>query len=180
MRKIPTLYQRTEDRRHVTDVVTPGCEWVLAGEGIPTRKLDGVCLWFDGALWWARREVKPGKVEPEMFHEMEYDHVTGKRVGWEPIGNSPFQKFWLEAVSRHHIWDVGSYELIGPKINGNPERSHDAHTLVRHDLNLEMAPAEPAILIERCRERGWEGVVWHHPDGRMAKLKVRDYPRSTT
>ena len=25
-------------------------------------------------------------------------------------------------------------------------------------------------------EWGWEGTVWHHPDGRMAKLKVRDYP----
>lgn len=24
-------------------------------------------------------------------------------------------------------------------------------------------------------ERGVEGVVWHHPDGRMAKLKVRDF-----
>ncbi|MFF0467058.1 hypothetical protein ACFYPX_06380 [Micromonospora zamorensis] len=21
----------------------------------------------------------------------------------------------------------------------------------------------------------WEGVVWHHPDGRMAKLKRRDF-----
>jgi len=24
----------------------------------------------------------------------------------------------------------------------------------------------------------YEGVVWHHPDGRMAKLKRRDFPRS--
>jgi hypothetical protein len=24
---------------------------------------------------------------------------------------------------------------------------------------------------------GHEGIVWHHPDGRMAKLKVRDFPR---
>ncbi len=23
---------------------------------------------------------------------------------------------------------------------------------------------------------GWEGIVWHHPDGRMAKLKARDLP----
>ena len=33
-----------------------------------------------------------------------------------------------------------------------------------------------AALIERCRDEGWEGVVWHHPDGRMVKLKVRDLP----
>jgi hypothetical protein len=22
-----------------------------------------------------------------------------------------------------------------------------------------------------------EGIVWHHPDGRMAKLKRKDFPR---
>ena len=32
--------------------------------------------------------------------------------------------------------------------------------------------------IELCRQWGWEGIVWHHPDGRMAKLKVRDYPEA--
>jgi len=32
MRKIPTLFVRDpEDRAHVTDEVTPGCKWVLAG-----------------------------------------------------------------------------------------------------------------------------------------------------
>ena len=183
MRKIPTLYQRTEDRRHVTDVVTPGCEWVLAGEGIPTRKLDGVCLRFDGALWWARREVKPEGREPDGFFPIEYDTVTGKTVGWEPIGNSPFQKFWLEAVSAHAVWEVGTYELIGPKINRNPE-AIEKHALVRHGLNLEVprhgTNPTPETLIGICRDYGWEGIVWHHPDGRMAKLKVRDYPRITT
>jgi hypothetical protein len=24
--------------------------------------------------------------------------------------------------------------------------------------------------------RPYEGIVWHHPDGRMAKLKKRDFP----
>ncbi|GAA0391384.1 hypothetical protein GCM10009530_48340 [Microbispora corallina] len=26
--------------------------------------------------------------------------------------------------------------------------------------------------------RGWghEGLVWHHPDGRMAKIEARDFP----
>jgi hypothetical protein len=38
MKKIPTLFQRDETRRYVTDVVTPGCEWVLAGEGRATPR----------------------------------------------------------------------------------------------------------------------------------------------
>ena len=30
---------------------------------------------------------------------------------------------------------------------------------------------------ERKTVPGLEGVVWHHPDGRMAKIKVTDFPR---
>ena len=46
---------------HVLPEITPGCEWVIAGEGVATRKYDGTCVMYDGDEWWARREVKPGK-----------------------------------------------------------------------------------------------------------------------
>src|SRR5207237_1222319 len=61
MQKIPTLFVRDEqDRRYVTEVVTPGCEWVMADEGQATRKFDGTCVMLDQhGDWWARREVKP-------------------------------------------------------------------------------------------------------------------------
>lgn len=32
-------------------------------------------------------------------------------------------------------------------------------------------PAVVAVALVRKR-----GIVWHHPDGRMAKVKVRDFP----
>ena len=71
MRKIPTaLVRDPDDRAHVLDEVTPGCEWVFAGEGIATRKYDGTCTMLDGnGKWWARREVKPGK---ENLKKLEY------------------------------------------------------------------------------------------------------------
>lgn len=119
MQKIPTLYLRDPATHYVTDQVNPGCEWVLAGEGFPTRKYNG------------------------------------------------------------------TYELIGPMINGNPDRA-TAHRLERHTVaetigvldegGASVANPDPADVIALCREWGWEGTVWHHPDGRMAKLKVRDYP----
>jgi hypothetical protein len=66
MQKIPTLFIRDFEHdhgRYVTDQVSPGCEWVLAGEGVPTRKFDGTCCMFDGERWWARRELKDGHNE---------------------------------------------------------------------------------------------------------------------
>jgi hypothetical protein len=177
VKKIPTLFQRTEDRRHVTDRVTPGCEWVLAGEGDATRKYDGTCVMYDGE-WWFRREVKAGKTEPPGFISSGYDDTTGKTVGWEPAENSGFISILSEATENAFpgVLLVGTYELCGPKINGNPEKLA-RHELVEHGRwVLQDAPRDYEGLREWMRASAYEGIVWHHPDGRMAKLKRRDFP----
>lgn len=183
MKKIPTLFVRDEDdRRYVRGFVNSGCEWVLNGEGRATRKYDGTCTLFDGTDWFARREVKPGKRAPDTFVEVDYDAVTGKRVGWDLMFQSPFAKFHAEAVEAFD-GGPGTYELLGPKINGNPE-GFDAHVLWPHgwDLlsdreELRFAPRDYDGLRDWLTDHlDWEGIVWHHEDGRMAKLKGRDFP----
>jgi hypothetical protein len=186
MNKIPTVFVRDpDDRKHVLPEVTPGCEWVLAGEGVATRKYDGTCVMFDGTDWWARREVKPGKQPPAEFDEISVDETTGKRMGWEPAEQTGFWKYLAEAVEDDAPpkgWQPGTFELCGPKVNGNPE-GFQSHVLVRHD-DAETIHLPPVLGFRTCRravldlaEHGYEGIVWHHPDGRMAKLKVRDFPR---
>lgn len=184
MKKIPTLFRRDpEDMRRVLPEVTPGCEWVLAGEGIATRKYDGTCVMFDGVNWWARREVKPGKPEPRGFVEVDRDEVTGKRVGWVGFTDGPYAKVHNEAqfrdVSNGRTFSEGTYELCGPKINGNPDH-FERHLLISHAEDVERYPAmdNPRGYDELRKVMAalpWEGIVWHHPDGRMAKLKVRDF-----
>jgi hypothetical protein len=112
----------TNHGRYVTDQVSPGCEWVIAGDGVPTKKFDGTCCMFDGERWWARREVKDGHKEtPTGWVIVGYDQVTGKSVGWEPVESSAFVRWHNEAVAGGADFEPGTYELIGPKINGNPE-----------------------------------------------------------
>lgn len=181
MRKIPTLFVRDfdNDPRYVTRAVTPGCEWVLKGEGTPTRKYDGTCVMFDGEHWWARREVKRGRPAPAGFTEVEHDEETGKTVGWEPAEASGFSRWLEQAVNGmpRTSWTAGTYELIGPKVNGNPEHA-SAHVLIRHDSAEELDPPRDFDdLAAWLREHPYEGIVWHHEDGRMAKLKARDFPR---
>lgn len=181
MKKIPTLFQRDpDDRRHVLPILTPGCEWVLAGDGVATRKWDGTCVMFDGERWWARREIKPGKNPPENWVEVDADDTTGKRTGWEPAEQSSFHRYLVEAV-RDSAWFSGTYELVGPKINGNPERL-EMHALARHGAWLLSLPGRTfddlrGYFIVGGGLANYEGIVFHHADGRMAKIKQRDFPR---
>lgn len=178
MRKIPTLFVRDpDDPRTITETITPGCEWVMAGEGTATRKYDGTCVMFDGRHWWTRREVKPGKTVPTGYVLLETDEVTGKSVGWEPAERSSFAKFLVEATARRYpAAFIGTYELIGPRINGNPEGVTD-HQLRRHaDAEpIHDAPRDFHGLRTFLETFHGEGIVWHHPDGRMAKIKRRDF-----
>ena len=182
MKKIPTLFERDpDDRKHVLPIVTPGCEWVMEGEGVATRKYDGTCVGV-GVIEsqgpkaiYARREVKAGKTPPENFQMTEYDETTGKTVGWEPFQQSSFARYIEEALTLGYP-EPGTYELVGPKVNGNPEK-YERHVLVRHGATE--LPAAPRGSFEELRDyllaNEYEGIVWHHPDGRMAKLKRRDF-----
>ena len=185
MNKIPTVFNRNpETRRFVIDQINPECEWVINNEGIPRRKYDGTCVMLDGdRKWWARREVKKDKTPPENFRQLQFDEVTGKAVGYIPIEDSSFYKFFLEANRISNQWNLGTYELVGPKINGNPENL-DRHEVVFHDgiraFPVGHIPSDTAYVYLRrimnaCKNFGWEGLVWTHPDGRRAKLKVRDF-----
>ena len=131
MQKIPTLFLRDPDNRaRVLPEVNPECQWVLDGEGTPTRKWDGTCvLRDDEGSWWARREVKPGKTPPPDFQAVHNDPVTGRTVGWEPIEQSPFHAFHAEAMTGTER--AGTYELCGPKINRNQD-SFAGHVLMPH------------------------------------------------
>lgn len=192
MRKIPTVFVRdfTEpsNGRYVINEVTPGCEWVLDGEGVPTRKYDGTCVMLDDAgQWWARRTVKPDQSSPLTFVPVETDTTTGIVVGWTPVKQSAFVKAHTQAVESHverrpgvPLFAPGTYELCGPKVNGNPE-DYTRHMLVRHDDAevIEDAPRTFHGLAGLMSSMPYEGIVWHHPDGRMAKLKRRDFRKDS-
>lgn len=192
MKKIPTLFVRDEDERaYVTEEVTPGCEWVIAGLGIPTRKYDGTCTMLDDSgKWWARREVKPGKEAPANFMPVDHDKVTGKTMGWEPIEQSSYARWHAEALVVEErrrgraLAAPGTYELVGPKVNGNPERCGE-HMLIEHATAQPYIAPELKLTFDGVRDfvlalaekDGCEGLVWHHPDGRMVKIKAKDFRR---
>lgn len=176
MKKIISLYQRNYDGdRLVRNEVVPGAEWVLAGEGIATRKWDGTCCMSRGGKLYKRYDVKKGRLAPPNFEPaQDPDPVTGHWPGWVPVGNGPEDRWYREAYVEGKIED-GTWELIGPKINGNPEHAN-GHYLYRHGAELlEGAPRTFSELREWFKTQDIEGIVWHHPDGRMVKIKKKDF-----
>ena len=182
MKKIISLFQRDwdGDRSRVLPVVTPGAEWVLEDpEARPTEKFDGTaCLIKDGKLY-RRHDVKRGKNKPDGFvPAQEPDEKTGHWPGWIPVGDEPSSKWHREAFDREY--SDGTYELVGPKVQANPYGIAE-HALWRHGsivfpLSLTGMGIDEAFRVtgEMLRGAGVEGVVWHHPDGRMVKIKSGD------
>jgi len=175
MKKIISLFARNYDGdRNVRNEVVPGAEWVIAGEGRATRKWDGTCCMVRGGKLFKRFEVKPGKTPPPDFEPAnDVDEVTGKQQGWLPVGDGPEDRWHREAF--HGNEADGTYELVGPKVQGNPER-FEKHTLIPHGTRTVDAPRTFDALREwfgACRDI--EGVVWWRDDGRMVKIKARDF-----
>lgn len=175
MKKIPTMFIRSQENRgEIIDQPHPACDWVFAGEGFATRKYDGTCCKVEGGKLFKRREVKPGRPIPSEFVEEQLDENTGKRVGWMPVDCTDKQdKYHCEAFVGQ---PDGTYELIGPKIQGNPE-GQKFHILKAHSeaAVYDDCPRTFEGLRDWLSERDIEGVVFHHPDGRMAKIKKRDF-----
>lgn len=179
MKKIPTMFERDwdGDRSRVIDKPHPDCAWVFAGEGVATRKYDGTsCLIRDGKLY-KRREIKQGAFVPPDFEQVAYDDDTGKTVGWVPVGDGPDDRWHREAFAEAQGYGDGTYELLGPKVQGNVEQ-RSQHVLQPHSM-ARTYPDAPrdfgglAAFFEAHSDI--EGLVFHHPDGRMAKIKLRDF-----
>lgn len=178
MRKIISLFQRNYDTdRLVRDEVVPGAEWVIAGEGVATRKFDGTCCMVRDGRLWKRHEVKKSKAAPRNFEPaQEPEPITGNVVGWIPVGVGPEDKWFHEAILNNLGMPAdGTYELCGPKVQGNPE-GLDAHIFLRHGcVGLSGAPRVFDGIRDYLARRDVEGIVWHHPDGRMVKIKGKDF-----
>lgn len=177
MKKIPTLFERdwNGDRSRVLDQVHEGCDWVLAGEGVATRKLDGTCCLIRDGKLYKRRELRSGDKDPPLFERADYDEETGKTVGWVPCDIGAEDKWHMAAFAAEPDLPDGTYELIGPKVQGNPE-NWTGHQLIRHGSIMEDdVPRTFDGLRKWLATQDIEGIVFHHPDGRMAKIKLRDF-----
>lgn len=178
MKKIPTIYLRDE-KGNLTGERNPACESVFDGTVFATRKYDGTCVRIKDGVLWKRREVKKGKPDPQAFVLSEEDPNTGKRFGWVMCDrDDPGDAYHWEAFDQHGGWEDGTYELVGPKVQGNPE-AFQKHDLVFHGRSMlgKISPSREK-LATYFKEHPYEGIVWWaYENGKewpVAKIKAKD------
>lgn len=184
MKKIPTLFERDlGDLSRVTSTVHPACWWVIGGEGWPTRMYDGACVMLDRAgRWWARETVSRVKPFPLHFLIIDQDPVTLDTIGWAPIEEyHPLYAMLREALMYKLAVFAGTYELIGPKIASDHHEKVAEHQLISHETAHRLPERDVPRSFDGLKRVltdpyfPYKGIVWHHPDGRMAKVEVADF-----
>ena len=180
MIKIKTLFKKDPSNLgRVINEINPINSWVYEC-GVPTRKFDGTpALIKDGKIY-KRLDLKEGRDLPlgAIPCEPARDENTGHWPHWvECDKNNPADKFFWEAFTGTE--QNGTYELCGPKINGNKEHltknmliPHGKEILDIKDFSFEAIKeylSNSALDIE--------GIVFHANDGsgRMAKIRKTDF-----
>lgn len=191
MRKIPTLFERDMTNR---GQILPVYAVELPADAYATAKYDGTCVRLHrNGMWWARREVKPGKPRPAGFVALSTDPETGKTVGWIPLTNRPEHRWHWAAIVEYEdvrggVAQPGTYEVVGPHFQSDPH-GMGIDCLVAHgDKIVEPPPIaglppEGAMRVLRTYldTLPYEGIVWwiYRPgieDARpVAKIKRRDF-----
>jgi len=187
-RKMTALFEIDRVQHVGTDVINEKSAWVFTEPAVATVKRDGtgVLVTETGEIL-VRRSVKKGKRVPPGFRLAETDPVTGHMFGVEPMEQSGFKAMLQEALpATGKPLEPGTYELCGPKVNGNPE-GFDHHVLIRHGAEVltaipdmrTVAPEEAYALLKgiftELQEQGVEGVVWWGADDKRVKLRVKDF-----
>lgn len=176
MKKITTLFKKNPDNLAlVTTELDPANAWVLE-HGIPTRKFDGTsCAIIDGKLY-KRYDAKQGRPAPENgIPCQEKDPITGHWPHWVPV--TPNDKWHNLAFNLLNLAIDGTYELVGEKVQSNPEKI-TGHKLIPH--GKEVLPVDDFTyegLKKFLSENDIEGIVFHDKtgQGRMCKIRKSDF-----
>lgn len=195
MQKIPTIFDRDWDgNRGVVDKISDDVKDFPFREAIVTEKLDGTNVRLtvrNHQLVRLEKRRNPSKLEK----------AKGIVDPWYVDASFGSEDKWIyDATDNTDLSQIEdgewSGEAVGPNIQGNPlnlesnrvvlfSNPHDLHKLIRPSQDgtkLVMLPIFSAVKEYLTRARsvygndcGIEGLVLHAPDGRMAKIKLKDF-----
>lgn len=187
MKKIPTLFKREFHEDGTFTLKNEFSDPFFAlnlNAFVPTYKWDGTAVYYDGRKWYKRYDAKHGKKPPEGAIPCQEapDPITGHWPHWIAVKDVPEDRWINEAIQNYHDkWAnlgsscIGSYEAVGPKIQGNPY-NFTRHYLEKHgDLIISDFPFDYDGMKEYFRIHHLEGVVFWFQGKPICKIKSSDF-----
>lgn len=189
MKKIKTIFDRNwEGNRKVNQQLAVEFNFE---EAVATEKLDGMNIRVtvrQGTIVRVEKRRNPSKKQKQ----------AGITEPWyvDAHEDDPADKWIFDAVQHTDFTAVPdgewSGEAIGPSIQGNPLQLEQHQVFLfsladwRKKITLEDAPhtydALQAYLATQKSAIGndclMEGIVWHHPNGTMVKIKRKDFAKA--
>lgn len=178
MKKISTLFKKDPaNLGRVINEINPDNEWVLRNS-IATRKFDGTASAIINGEIYKRYDVKKGRQAPEnAIPCQEPDAITGHHPHWVKCNrNDSSDKHHFEAFDKLIEKTDGTYELIGPKIQGNPEKLTENCLVLHGSTVIDLPSISFEMIKEFLANEDIEGIVFHEIDGdRMCKIRKKDF-----
>jgi hypothetical protein len=179
MKKISTYFKKDPDNLgRVVNEINPENAWAQSA-GIATRKWDGTSVAILSGELYKRYDVKAEREVPAGAIEcQDPDPISGHHPHWLKCDrNDSADKYHFEAFDRLNTQLDGTYELIGPKINGNREKQTE-HTMRPHGADeIDINDRSFEGIKKFLSENDIEGIVFHADDetGRMCKIRKKDF-----
>lgn len=187
MEKIPTLFERDwkGNRKVIDQLAVTDFDFENANA---TEKLDGMNVRItvrNHTVVRVEKRRNPSKAQKaegikDPWYVDAHEGAKEDQYLFEATANTDF------ATVPDGEW---SAEALGPKIQGNPLQL-ETHQLYffslsewRNKVTFENVPTDFAGLKEWLPKQksllgndcGIEGIVWHHTNGSMCKIKVKDF-----
>lgn len=106
---------------------------------------------------------------------MDPDPVTGHWPHWVEVNNNDnSDRYFVDGYKNSVFTDDGTYELIGPKVNGNPHNMSE-HRLVKHGRTVLEVERTFDGVKKYLEEHEIEGIVFWLDGEPVCKIKRSDF-----
>lgn len=199
MKKISTILPKDPNN---LGLVIPG--EIMSGIEYFQLKIDGTSVMIKDDILYARYDIKliinkkgkkifltkedvKDKIPFGAIPCQEPDEKSGHWPHWILVNNNPQFKYIIEAfnnLEKSELLEInGTYECIGPKIQGNPH-NEEKHLLIPHNnsklnykINFEEMNRNPYEFFKSLFEKfEWEGLVAYNKNKEpIGKIRRSDF-----
>jgi hypothetical protein len=199
MKKMKTLFVVDRKTDLATDKINQECDWINDIGVLATVKFEGTATLFqDNKLYkrWDRKLTKrfakqKNKLKDnfvfskDMLKEIplgaipcqdDFDPVTFHQPFWVEVDSDNSNVYYNEALERAtNLKNGNTYELIGEKVQSN-YYDINGHELIEHGSKVsDLVHFDFVSVREWLKNNNEEGLVFRHPDGRMCKIRRKDF-----